>query len=102
MKLCCLEGTYGKRHHDVDYHTHQLFLPAYTKDESGELVSRTQWSLFLVGDGNFNGPRKSIKAVPLCDPPKRKPDATESFETDIDQVFRCYVVYGIQFSPEFS
>nr|XP_053653912.1 peroxisomal multifunctional enzyme type 2-like [Cherax quadricarinatus] len=56
-----------------------------TKDEKGDPVSWAQWSLFIVGEGNFGGPRKSTKAVPLYDAPKRSPDATEEFKTDIDQ-----------------
>ncbi|KAG7160939.1 Peroxisomal multifunctional enzyme type 2-like [Homarus americanus] len=62
-----------------------LIAESLTKDESGDPVSRTQWSLFLVGEGNFGGPRKSTKSVPLLDPPKRKPDVTDEFKTNIDQ-----------------
>ncbi|ROT80353.1 hypothetical protein C7M84_000910 [Penaeus vannamei] len=56
-----------------------------TTDESGETVAKAQWSTFHVGDGNFGGPRSSNRLVPLCDPPSRKPDATEEFKTDVDQ-----------------
>ncbi|XP_071540167.1 peroxisomal multifunctional enzyme type 2 isoform X2 [Panulirus ornatus] len=62
-----------------------LVIETHTKDESGELVLQSQWSLFVVGEGNFDGPRKSTKVVPLCIAPERKPDATESLKTDIDQ-----------------
>nr|XP_045609477.1 peroxisomal multifunctional enzyme type 2-like isoform X1 [Procambarus clarkii] len=62
-----------------------LIYDTLTKDEKGEPICRAQWSLFIVGDGNFGGPRKSSKAVPLYDAPQRKPDATEEVKTGIDQ-----------------
>lgn len=63
-----------------------LSLSAISRNENGELVFRTQWSLFLVGEGNFGGPRKSTKAVPLIDHPSRAPDASEEVLTGVDQV----------------
>ncbi|XP_063611565.1 peroxisomal multifunctional enzyme type 2-like [Penaeus indicus] len=62
-----------------------MIINTQTTDESGEMVAKAQWSTFLVGEGNFGGPRKSDRVVPLCDPPSRKPDATEEFKTDADQ-----------------
>lgn len=54
----------------------------------GTEVSKGQWSLFLVGEGNFGGPRSSQVAVPLANPPNRPPDVTKEFITGVDQV-RC-------------
>ncbi|XP_068206099.1 LOW QUALITY PROTEIN: peroxisomal multifunctional enzyme type 2-like [Palaemon carinicauda] len=62
-----------------------LILDSKTKDDSGNLVAKCQWSLFIVGDGNFGGPRTSNAAVPPIDAPKRTPDVTEEFQTNIDQ-----------------
>ncbi|XP_047469588.1 peroxisomal multifunctional enzyme type 2-like [Penaeus chinensis] len=62
-----------------------MIIDTLTTDESGETVAKAQWSTFLVGEGNFGGPRQSNRGVPLCDPPSRKPDATEEFRTDLDQ-----------------
>lgn len=62
-----------------------IIIDTLTTDESGETVAKAQWSTFHVGDGNFGGPRTSNRLVPLCDPPSRKPDATEEFKTDVDQ-----------------
>lgn len=56
-----------------------------SRSESGEALFRAQWSLFLVGEGNFGGPRKSTKAVPLMDHPSRAPDASEEVVTGVDQ-----------------
>ena len=63
-----------------------------SRDESGEPVFRCQWSLFLVGEGNFGGVRKSTKAVPLMDHPNRPPDASEEVLTGVDQV-KCVVLH---------
>ncbi|KAK4309770.1 hypothetical protein Pmani_018617 [Petrolisthes manimaculis] len=62
-----------------------LILDTVTRGEDGTEVSRGQWSLFLVGEGNFGGPRSSKVAVPLADPPNRPPDATKELTTGIDQ-----------------
>ncbi|XP_076034051.1 peroxisomal Multifunctional enzyme type 2 isoform X1 [Oratosquilla oratoria] len=56
-----------------------------TKDEQGEVVAKSQWSLFIVGEGKFGGPRTSSKVVPLLDPPSRAPDAKKEFNTCVDQ-----------------
>lgn len=62
-----------------------LIIDSQTKDDIGNTLAKSQWSLFAVGDGNFGGPRKSNVAVPLCEAPKRTPDVSEEFKTDIDQ-----------------
>ncbi|CAL4159689.1 unnamed protein product, partial [Meganyctiphanes norvegica] len=56
-----------------------------TCDQNGEKVAFSQWATFVVGDGNFGGPRKSKIAVPLADPPARAPDAVDEFKTSVDQ-----------------
>ncbi|KAG0718765.1 Peroxisomal multifunctional enzyme type 2 [Chionoecetes opilio] len=62
-----------------------LIANTVSRDETGEAVSRCQWSIFLVGEGNFGGPRKGTKAVPLMDHPARAPDASEEVLTGVDQ-----------------
>ncbi|KAK7067870.1 hypothetical protein SK128_015783 [Halocaridina rubra] len=62
-----------------------LVTDSYTKDSSGSLIAKCQWVLFIVGDGNFGGPRSGKAAVPLFDAPTRTPDATEEFKTYGDQ-----------------
>ena len=55
-------------------------------DESGEKVVFGQWSIFVVGSGNFGGKRNSEQIVPPVDPPKRPADASLQYKTSIDQV----------------
>lgn len=50
---------------------------------------RTQWSIFLVGAGNFGGKRNTDKGAKVLPPPKRKPDAVIEEKTSIDQV--CFI-----------
>ena len=47
---------------------------------------RTQWSIFLVGAGNFGGQRNTNKGVKVLPPPKRQPDSAIEEKTSIDQV----------------
>ncbi|XP_057365697.1 peroxisomal multifunctional enzyme type 2-like [Daphnia carinata] len=54
-------------------------------DETGDKVISAQWSIFVVGAGGFGGKRNSDHIVPSVDPPKRKPDASLSYKTSIDQ-----------------
>jgi hypothetical protein len=64
-------------------------------DESGDKVVSAQWSIFVVGAGGFGGKRNSEHIVPPVDPPKRKPDASLTYKTSIDQVrmnFRCLFI----------
>lgn len=56
------------------------------KDENGQALVKSQWSIFVVGDGGFGGPRSSNKVVPLGNTPSRKPDVVETFVTSVDQV----------------
>ena len=55
-------------------------------DESGDKVVSAQWSIFVVGAGGFGGKRNSEHIIPPVDPPKRKPDASLTYKTSIDQV----------------
>ncbi|CAK1551482.1 unnamed protein product [Leptosia nina] len=50
-----------------------------------ELLIRTQQHIFVVGQGGFNGPRSSDKAVGVLPPPKRSPDAVVEQRTAEDQ-----------------
>ena len=97
--ILCSRFQLGKRHHMAyvgelrnQWYIPSSILPAVSRNESGEPLFRSQWSLFLVGEGNFGGPRKSTKAVPLMDHPNRAPDASEEVVTGIDQV-RCMFVF---------
>ena len=68
-------------------------------DESGDKVISAQWSIFVVGAGGFGGKRNSEHIVPPVDPPKRKPDASLTYKTSIDQVrmnFRCLFVFFLK------
>jgi 3-hydroxyacyl-CoA dehydrogenase/3a,7a,12a-trihydroxy-5b-cholest-24-enoyl-CoA hydratase len=55
-------------------------------DESGERVTYSQISTFIVGAGNFGGKRTSNKAIATQNPPSRKPDATTVQKTSVNQV----------------
>ncbi|XP_041372254.1 peroxisomal multifunctional enzyme type 2-like isoform X4 [Gigantopelta aegis] len=59
-------------------------------DEKGEKVAFNQSSLFIVGSGNFGGKRTSDAMIPTVDHPKRRPDATVTESTNVDQaaIFR--------------
>lgn len=59
---------------------------ADTFNDSNQLVMRTQWSIFLVGAGNFGGPRNTERGVKVLPPPKRQPDAVIEEKTSLDQV----------------
>jgi 3-hydroxyacyl-CoA dehydrogenase/3a,7a,12a-trihydroxy-5b-cholest-24-enoyl-CoA hydratase len=74
------------RHFDIHFVTVEVV------DESGDKVISAQWSIFVVGAGGFGGKRNSEHIVPHVDPPKRKPDASLTYKTSIDQVrihFKC-------------
>lgn len=43
-------------------------------------------SIFVVGAGGFGGRRDSPHVIPTIEPPKRKPDASDTQKTSIDQV----------------
>lgn len=52
---------------------------------NGEKLTTGQLSLYVVGAGGFQGKRTSAHDIPTADPPKRKPDASVSQKTSIDQ-----------------
>ncbi|GFN82479.1 peroxisomal multifunctional enzyme type 2 [Plakobranchus ocellatus] len=56
-----------------------------TFDEKGEKVAFNQFSTFVVGAGNFGGPKKSNEITPLASPPSRNPDAVMEEKTSVDQ-----------------
>lgn len=57
-----------------------------TTDESGEKICSSQYTIFLVGSGNFGGKRNS-SAEKLTKPvPKRAPDAVVEQKTQENQV----------------
>ncbi|GAB6018934.1 hypothetical protein CHUAL_000582 [Chamberlinius hualienensis] len=56
-----------------------------TSHRGKEPVFRAQFSMFIVGAGNFGGNRVSDKIVPPLDPPSRQPDKVVKFVTGIDQ-----------------
>ncbi|RUS86122.1 hypothetical protein EGW08_006142 [Elysia chlorotica] len=56
-----------------------------TVDEKGEKVAFNQFSTFVVGAGNFGGPKTSKEATPLVDTPSRAPDAFMEEKTSVDQ-----------------
>ncbi|XP_071039115.1 peroxisomal multifunctional enzyme type 2 isoform X3 [Parasteatoda tepidariorum] len=58
---------------------------AETFNESNELVMRSEWTIFLVGAGNFGGKRSTDKAVKVASAPNRKPDAVLENKTSVDQ-----------------
>lgn len=51
---------------------------------------RSQWSIFLVGAGNFGGKRNTDKGVKVLPTPNRKPDAVIEEKTSVDQVSLLY------------
>ncbi|KAK3765704.1 hypothetical protein RRG08_026179 [Elysia crispata] len=56
-----------------------------TVDEKGEKVAFNQFSTFVVGAGNFGGPKTSSESTPLVDTPSRAPDASMEERTSVDQ-----------------
>ena len=55
-------------------------------DSSGDKVVSSQWSIFIVGSGNFGGKRTSDKnIIQPVDAPKRQPDASLQYKTTVDQ-----------------
>lgn len=56
-----------------------------TFDESGEKISYSQMTVFVVGAGNFGGKRNSDKVRMAIDAPSRKADAVFSEKTSLDQ-----------------
>lgn len=60
-------------------------------DELNEKVISAQYGIFVVGAGGFGGKRSSDKIVPTVDAPKRNPDASLQYKTNIDQVVFTFV-----------
>jgi len=56
-----------------------------TLDEKKEKVAFNQFSIFVVGAGNFGGKRSSEVAKPAVAAPKRAPDASITEKTGVDQ-----------------
>ncbi|XP_044265364.1 peroxisomal multifunctional enzyme type 2-like isoform X1 [Tribolium madens] len=56
-----------------------------TFDEQGNLLIRNQTVAFVVGAGNFGGPRTGTKAIPCQVKPSRAPDMSLTDKTTIDQ-----------------
>ncbi|KAI1283199.1 Peroxisomal multifunctional enzyme type 2 [Halotydeus destructor] len=58
-----------------------------TFDDTGKKICYNQFALFLIGSGNFGGPKMSDKAQvrPIVEPPKRPADVTVLEQTSADQ-----------------
>ncbi|XP_063905915.1 peroxisomal multifunctional enzyme type 2 [Zophobas morio] len=56
-----------------------------TFNDKGELIIRNQTVTFVVGAGNFGGPRTGTKIVPCQSKPSRQPDVSISEKTSVDQ-----------------
>ncbi|CAH0551643.1 unnamed protein product [Brassicogethes aeneus] len=56
-----------------------------TFNESGDLVLVNQTVTFAVKAGNFGGPRNGVKIIPTQPKPNRRPDASLSQKTSVDQ-----------------
>lgn len=54
--------------------------------ETGDILTRSQMSAYVIGAGGFNGPRNSSHVIPTLDHPKRKPDMSVLQRTNPDQV----------------
>ncbi|XP_046555171.1 peroxisomal multifunctional enzyme type 2-like [Haliotis rubra] len=54
-------------------------------DEKGEKVAFNQFSIFVVGSGNFGGKRASDALIPTATVPARAPDASITESTHVDQ-----------------
>ena len=65
-----------------------FFILVETFNEKKEKVAFNQFSIFVVGAGNFGGKRASDSIIAPVDPPKRSPDASMSEKTSVDQVGR--------------
>ncbi|GFY59938.1 hypothetical protein TNIN_378221 [Trichonephila inaurata madagascariensis] len=76
-----------------------------TFNEDNKLVMRTEWTIFLVGAGNFGGKRSTEKGKKVQPPPNRKPDAVIEERTSIDQaaLYRlCGDKNPIHIDPSFA
>ena len=59
-----------------------------TFDQNGTPILYNQFSLFLIGAGNFGGKRKSenLLVKEVAEHPKRNPDFTTYEQTSVNQV----------------
>lgn len=81
----CIETT-GTVIDVLDKKSGAVVVSNYDSYLNGELVVRTQSSVFVVGAGNFGGKREPNSGViPSVATPTRKPDASLSFKTSDNQ-----------------
>ncbi|CAL1276878.1 unnamed protein product [Larinioides sclopetarius] len=76
-----------------------------TFNENNQLVMHSEWTIFLVGAGNFGGKRSTDKGKKVQSPPNRKPDAVVEEKTSIDQaaLYRlCGDKNPIHIDPSFA
>ncbi|KAK7590229.1 hypothetical protein V9T40_001842 [Parthenolecanium corni] len=82
-----------------------VVVDAYTYDSSGEKVAYNQLAAFVVGAGNFGGPKQSNKIKEFQNPPARSPDHSFVDKTLIDQA-AIYRLSGdlnpLHIDPNFS
>ncbi|XP_038210998.1 peroxisomal multifunctional enzyme type 2 [Zerene cesonia] len=82
------EGQFTTRNYVVDLLDKGSSAVAIVNSEvyqDKQLVVRTQQHIFVVGQGGFNGPRNSDKAIGVLPAPKRNPDAVVEQKTAEDQ-----------------
>ena len=82
-----------------------LLIEIETKDESDEVVTVNQQSIFVVGDGGFGGPRSSKHSIDVAKIPDRVPDKVSVFQTNEDQA-ALYRMSGdlnpLHINPDFA
>ena len=82
-----------------------LLIEIESKDESGEVVTVNQQSIFVVGDGGFGGPRSSEHSIDVAKIPDRSPDNESVFQTNEDQA-ALYRMSGdlnpLHINPDFA
>ena len=82
-----------------------LLIEIESRDESGELVTVNQQSVFVVGDGGFGGPRNSEHSIAVAKIPERSPDKESLFQTNEDQA-ALYRMSGdlnpLHINPDFA
>lgn len=61
-----------------------ILVNAETFDSIGNLIVRTQSSIFIVGAGNFGGKKNSDSQIPSVPPPDRLPDCTLEIKTCVN------------------
>ena len=82
-----------------------LLIEIESRDETGELVTVNQQSIFVVGDGGFGGPRSSEHANDVAKIPDRDPDKVSVYQTSEDQA-ALYRMSGdlnpLHINPDFA